>query len=761
MSLFAELRRRNVIRVAIAYALIAWVLLQAADFALDLIDAPGWVLQALAVLAVIGLPAVLVFSWVFEMTPEGIKREKEIDRSASITAQTGRKLDKAIIGALVLAVGYLLVDKLWLQTGSEYLGSESNLQEGASSQQVSSGDLTLTPNIQVAPNTRPSVAVLPFVNMSDDKQNEYFSDGLTETLLHMLAQLPELQVAARTSSFAFKGQNKSVSEIATALGVAHILEGSVQKSGERVRVTAQLIRADDGFHVWSQNYTRPLEDIFAIQDEIAADVAKALDVSLLGGGKPDMSGVATHDLSAYDSYLKGLEQQAIFSYGGLAEADKYFKQALSQDLEFTDAQLALVRNNLLSFQTGQIAFAEAHKQAMPMLAAVQSRQADNRNARAYQLLFELSDPANSGNADELTEMVTELRNLLPLIPTETLVRNETARQLAFLDREQEALEVLEAGLLVDPLDPNVRSQLGGIYADMKDLDRARQAYEKALELAPDNPNSLGNLADLELKANNLPEALDLFRRATLLDPQDPEIPAEIARILFALDLPEEGKPWAARTQVLGPGSPVARVCALQEAEARGELELALEMAESMIRDQVQNRRGSFFTALYIYADLMMREERSREAYQFLVSIRPDIEQFDKIPDDNLGWLMQGFAVLLMSGFESFETRRQAWDQVAAARDALGLPWRDDGSLAMMIGLIITGDLEGAKRQFLEHRMSRPPAENLYLHEPSLAELYAPLYAEPEVAAAMADRSRQVAQLRSEVEEMLQLPEWNL
>ena len=274
MSFFTELKRRNVIRVGLAYLLIAWVLLQAADFALDLIDAPNWVIQALFVIAAIGLPAVAVFAWVFEMTPEGIKREADIDRSQSITPHTGRKLDRVIIGALALAVAYLLVDKLYL---GEHGGAEPG---GALATQVAA----TTPDTEAtdaAPQLA-SVAVLPFVNMSNDPDNEYFSDGLTETLLHMLAQLPDLKVAARTSSFAFKGRNTAIEEVAATLGVAHVLEGSVQKAGDRVRVTAQLIRAEDGFHVWSQNYTEPLEDIFAIQDTIAGQVADALGASLAG-----------------------------------------------------------------------------------------------------------------------------------------------------------------------------------------------------------------------------------------------------------------------------------------------------------------------------------------------------------------------------------------------------------------------------------------------------------------------------------------------
>ena len=342
MSFFEELKRRNVIRVAVAYGVGAWFILQLSDVVLENISAPEWVMQTIMLILLIGFPLAVIFAWAFEMTPEGLKKEKDVDRSQSITNVTGRKLDRMIIGILTLAVGYLLIDKLVLQdvpTPPEPAGIAAT---------------EITAPVEDAAESSPSVAVLPFVNMSGDKENEYFSDGLTETLLHMLAQLPDLRVAARTSSFAFKDQNKSVSDIAATLGVAHILEGSVQKSGERVRITAQLIRADDGFHVWSQNYTRPLDDIFAIQDEIANDVASALDASLLSNSARPLRGVETSNLTAYDSYLKGLEQQAIFSYASLSAAESHFKQALARDPSFTDARLSLARNYLLKNETGLI-----------------------------------------------------------------------------------------------------------------------------------------------------------------------------------------------------------------------------------------------------------------------------------------------------------------------------------------------------------------------------------------------------------------------
>ena len=197
--------------------------------------------------------------------------------------------------------------------------------------------------------------MLPFVNMSGNSENEYFSDGLTETLLHMLAQVPELRVAARTSSFAFKGQDKDIREIALALRVAHVLEGSVQRAGDRVRITAQLIRANDGFHVWSENYDRTLDDIFGIQDEIATKVGNSLSDSLLGARDKDIEGVATKDVSAYDLYLQALAELAKGSYGSLQAAEGLLKDALSKDPEFLDAKTELARNYLDQMLTGLVA----------------------------------------------------------------------------------------------------------------------------------------------------------------------------------------------------------------------------------------------------------------------------------------------------------------------------------------------------------------------------------------------------------------------
>jgi TolB-like protein len=265
VSLFSELQRRNVFRVTVAYVVLAWLLAQVADLVLDNISAPDWVIQTILLVLLLGLAPVVFFSWAYEVTPDGIKRESDVDRSDSITHVTSRKLDRTITFVLVLAVAYFAADKFLLSPAQP--------------------DTTLV----TATTSDNSIAVLPFVNMSDDEDNEYFADGLSEELLNMLVKVPQLRVAARTSSFSFKGKDVKISDIARELNVSHVLEGSVRKSGDQLRITAQLIKADDGFHLWSETFDRTLDEIFVLQDEIAAKVANALEVTLLGKSEVEVN----------------------------------------------------------------------------------------------------------------------------------------------------------------------------------------------------------------------------------------------------------------------------------------------------------------------------------------------------------------------------------------------------------------------------------------------------------------------------------------
>ena len=245
MNFFAELKRRNVFKVAAAYIIVGWLIMQVGDTLAPALLLPGWINSALAFFLILGFPLALFFAWAFEMTPDGIRKEKEVDRSQSITHVTSQKLNNLIIGLLVLALGYFMFDKFVLAPGRNAAEIDAAVQTAQDS----------TPTPPTADNAR-SIAVLPFVNMSDDAANEYFSDGISEEILNALAKVKDLKVAGRTSSFAFKGKDQDLRTIGETLGVENILEGSVRKSGNQVRITAQLVKASDGFHLWSETFDR-------------------------------------------------------------------------------------------------------------------------------------------------------------------------------------------------------------------------------------------------------------------------------------------------------------------------------------------------------------------------------------------------------------------------------------------------------------------------------------------------------------------------
>ena len=278
-NLFQELKRRNVFRVAIAYVAITWLIIQVADIVFENFGTPEWVMKTLMFLLAIGFPLAILFAWAYEMTPEGIRREKDVDRSQSITHETGQKLNRTIIVVLLVAVGFLLVDKFMMRHSTDAPADVSTTAEK-------------------------SVAVLPFVAMSRGEDDEFFADGLTEEILNSLTRVPELLVTARTSAFHFKGQDIPVPEIATQLGVAHVVEGSVRRSGDRLRVTAQLIRAADGFHLWSENYDRETQDTFGVQTDIAEKIATALGVYLDEDAVTAMTAAGLRHAEAYVLFQK-------------------------------------------------------------------------------------------------------------------------------------------------------------------------------------------------------------------------------------------------------------------------------------------------------------------------------------------------------------------------------------------------------------------------------------------------------------------------
>jgi len=480
LSLFNELKRRNVFKVTAAYIIVAWLLLQVSDTLVPALHLPEWFHSGVAFLLILGFPVALIFAWAFEMTPEGLKREHEVDRSHSITTQTGRTLDFLIIGVMVVALAYFVYDKFVLDPSRD-----TELVQ-ATTQAVTEQVITEQEESAVSDN---SIAVLPFVNMSDDASNEYFSDGLSEELLNLLAKIPELRVAARTSSFFYKDKLDTITlaEVAQQLGVAHVLEGSVRKSGNRVRITVQLIKAVDGFHLWSETYDRTLDDIFVVQDEIANAVVAALKVTLMGA----IPATRPTDPEVYSLYLQAKYLNNLLGKEDLEKALTAYEQALAIDPDYAPAWVGL---NVV-YQNQRKYGWRAGAQAMDLsLAAVQQALLiDNKLASAWASLAYLKrfkwDWAGAKAAIE---------KALALEPNSTFVIGTAATLAGTFGHLEKSIELFERVVKLDPLSSSTFRALAVRYRTIGNFEKALETINQVKLINPRHPSLQVDLAMIYL-----------------------------------------------------------------------------------------------------------------------------------------------------------------------------------------------------------------------------------------------------------------------
>ena len=408
MSFFEELKRRNVFRVSIAYAVASWVLLQVVDLVLDNTTAPDWVMHVFMLFVGIGFVAAIIISWAYELTPEGIKREADVDRSKSMTGETGHKLDRIIIVFLAVAVVFLVADR-FIRPPAE--GTEPVAQQEAA----------------VPALPAKSIAVLPFADLSQAGDQEWFADGLAEEILNALTKTPDLQVSSRTSTFRYKGSTLDIPEIAAELGVMYILEGSVRSAGNRIRVTAQLIRAEDGFHVWSENYDRDVADMISIQEDLAINIAKALKTTMDPEALAAMTRAGTRSVAAYEGYLRGLNfiarsvavaeegrhyLKAYDYFEKARELDQDFAAAHFQSADFWRVQIAPSRTDsgLTDLEPHQ-ALAQFNERIDQAIATV-STEIDAQGYRAHKALVEM----------RLHEAISLFNNYLQVRPNDEQTR---------------------------------------------------------------------------------------------------------------------------------------------------------------------------------------------------------------------------------------------------------------------------------------------------------------------------------------------------
>jgi adenylate cyclase len=479
-NFFTELKRRNVIRAAGLYLVGAWLLTQVASTVLPMFGGPDWLPRSIVILLVIGFVTALIFSWIFELTPQGLKRDEDVPIEQSIARQTGRRMNRMIIAVLVLAVAYFAVDKFVL-----------NPRREKSAAGVSSSS-------NAGPNEK-SVAVLAFANLSDDKGSEYFSDGISEELLTVLQKIPGLHVAARTSAFSFKGKNATAQEIGQKLGVAHLVEGSVRKAGDSVRIAARLTQANTGEEQWSENYTRNLKDVFAVQTEIAQTIVEQLRGQLTGGAanpttKAEIQAEVraaekggTKNVEAHESYLQGRFFINRHSEKETDQARAAYQRAVELDPKFALAWAGLAQTHVWDCnyateggQKGFNAHLAAAREAVERALALEPDLPDALFARS---MIQTNFDYNWKGAAET------LRKALALAPQDPALLMQAGNLAAARGEKTQSLEFDGRAVALDPVNAQARAFLASALSATGKQEDARAEYARVIELNPSAPNS--------------------------------------------------------------------------------------------------------------------------------------------------------------------------------------------------------------------------------------------------------------------------------
>jgi adenylate cyclase len=451
LSLFNELKRRNVFRVGAAYVVATWLVIQVAETIFPLFGFGDTPARVVVIVLAIGFIPAMILAWAFELTPEGLKKESEVDRTQSIAPHTGKKLDRAIMVVLALALGYFAFDKFVLSESREATMVEAAREEGRSEALVESYG-------------EKSIVVLPFVNMSSDQEQEYFSDGISEELLNLLSKIPELRVISRSSAFSYKGKDVKATEIGRELNVNHILEGSVRKAGNRIRITAQLIEAHSDTHLWSETYDRTLDNIFQIQDELAEAVVAELKITLLGS----VSEPRKTDPEVYSLYLQGNYFNNLRDKESLDKAQAAFEEALAGDPDYAPAWVGLSMTYQFQTRSGERNQEEGSELAM----------------QAARRALEIDDSLAMGWST-----------------------------LAYLKRSYEwdwagAQAAIEKALVLEPNNANVLGAAASLSNTFGDLPKSIKLFEQIIERDPLDLGALRALAQRYIMQNRLDEALE-------------------------------------------------------------------------------------------------------------------------------------------------------------------------------------------------------------------------------------------------------------
>ncbi len=628
MSFIKELKRRNVIRVAIAYAVAAWLLIEITATTFPILKLPDWSVTLVTVLVLIGFPLALIFAWAFELTPEGLKKEKDVDRSESITHVTGRKLDFMIITVLVLALVYFVYDEFVIEPARD-----AELVKATTEAVTEHGKSEIPDK---------SIAVLPFANRSSEQENaQFFADGVHDDLLTLLANLGSIKVISRTSVMEYRDTIKNMKTIGEELGVATILEGGVQRAGNQIRINVQLIDASIDEHIWAKTYNRTLttETIFAIQSEIAASIAEQLKAALSPEDQKTLNKRPTQNLDAYNAYLMAGQFYARSGYSDLWQAESYFLKAIELDPDYAAAHTGLARTYNQLADTGAITLAELKEKAETI--AERAIALDDQSGGAWSALASFRFLTNGEGVEEM------FHKALLLSPNSSTLQKDYAEYLRKTERYDEAIPYIEKGLAIDPLSTNHFFELARVNLFTARFDEALAAFAKIRLLSPTNPQGYYGAAGVYWNLGDIANGLFLQEQAARLDPDDYETTAFLGWVYLDLGDETTANKWLNRALEKGPDQALPMAVSAVFKLYAGEYKEAIQIARTALQNQVDDRWGTHTIFLRVMRDAALRSGEYSEALDWYRHLRPDlleeqveITQFDVQNAVNLALLLR-------------------------------------------------------------------------------------------------------------------------
>jgi TolB-like protein/Tfp pilus assembly protein PilF len=622
---FSELKRRNVFRVAIAFIVVAWLLLQVVDILLPMLALPEWVGRFVFLLLIIGFPIALLFAWAFELTPEGVKLERNVDRSESITQSTGRKLNFLIIGVLVLALGV----SMYANFNDE--AEPGNAPTAAENAQVD------TPAEVMQTAGKASIAVLPFANRSADASDTFFVDGMHDDLLTQLAKISALKVISRTSVMQYRDTEKSMKTIGDELGVTTLLEGGVQRAGDRIRINVQLIDADTDEHLWAETYNRELtaDNIFEIQEEISLEIANALHAALSPEEQKRISDRPTSSISAYEAYVFGRQRLATRHTDAVTESIDYFKTAVKEDEDFTDAYASMAEAYMVQTNNGTLSKEDMLTAVRPLVAKL--KELKQESGIVYNAMGGLAE--YEGDPDLAEAYYRKAIEVSPGYTTAYVWLGLFHQN--FTGDVEEAARLYQVAADLDPMSTLARYNLGEVLPNVGRHEEAMAQIRKGIEIDPTvSPSYMFGGQILAYSFGRVAEGLVWVQKGATLDSTN--IITVPFYYLMLGDF-ESARVWRDAYREFNPGTSWGKEQEMALLHYEGDTQEAAEVAISLLS---RSRDTVYFPGvLRAIRDYFLRVERENDALELYRDIYPEL--FLDTPNVNRSNLQAGVDLVLL------------------------------------------------------------------------------------------------------------------